>query len=470
MSLQSEKFTPSVFRASGVVTIGGQEIPYNSVCQDNVLFDEAGEETGSMFTYSYFRSDVADVSLRPVVFFFNGGPGSGSLWLHAGLFGPIRMTFADDEAVNVPQVAPFYTVDNHLCLLDICDLVFIDPVGTGWGRLLNKEAASTFYGMDEDAESFKVLIHMWLSRYKRWGSPKYLLGESYGTVRAALLSDKLGGQGKELSAVGLDGIILLGNAMGNAGPMLLFDAEPALLALPTMAAANWYHNRPAGELKAFVDECYAFCENEYVLALFKGDALCDSEKQRIAEKVAHFSGLSVKEILKQNLRPDMTLSWQQLLADRGLEIGRLDGRYTMPFGTRSGTEAVALSQYTPAFMSAMCGPIKDSLGIDFEREYYAITRRDGYEWKRESEHLPYECLASSMRRNQNLRVMFATGYYDMACQIGQARYLATHGGYPQERVEIYEYPSGHMAYLGEESAAAFAGDTRRFIEKTLIQK
>ncbi len=469
MSLQSAKFTPSVFESSGVVTIGGKKIPYNTVCQDNVLVDETGEDVGSMFTYSYFRSDVEDVASRPVVFFFNGGPGSGSLWLHAGLFGPIRMTFNNPDAVNVPQVAPFQTADNDLCMLDICDLVFIDPVGTGWGRLLKKEAGKRFYGLDEDAESFKLLIHMWLNRHKRWYSPKYLLGESYGTVRAGLLSDKLGGQGEELSAVGIDGIVLLGNAMGNVGPVLQFDAEPSVLALPTMAAANWYHNRDKMtlELKEFVDECYDFCENDYVLALFKGYTISDEEKQRIAEKVAHYSGLSVKEVLKQNLRPDMRLSWQQLLEDKGVEIGRLDGRYTMPFGPRSGKEGVALSQYTPAFMATMCGPIKDSLGIDFEREYYAISRRDGMEWSYKFKHLPYECLSASMRRNQNLRIMFATGYYDMACQIGQARYLATHGGYPKERVEITEYPSGHMAYLGEESAEAFATDVRNFIVKAL---
>ncbi len=467
MSLQSSKFTPSIFKASGEVTIGGKKIPYNTVCQDNVLVDEMGEDAGSVFTYSYFRSDVEDVVARPVVFFFNGGPGSGSLWLHAGLFGPIRMTFEDQEAVNVPQIAPYHAVDNDLCLLDICDLVFVDPVGTGWGRLLNKEAASRFYGMEEDAESLKVIIHMWLNRHKRWFSPKYILGESYGTIRAAMLSDRLGGQGAEMSAVGIDGIILLGNAIGNIDPILKFDAEPALLALPTMAAANWYHNDFDCELKSFVDECYDFCEKEYVLALYKGNNISEEEKQKIAERVSYYSGLSVKEILKQNLRPDMALSWQQLLEDKGLEIGRLDGRYTMPFGTRSGKEGVALSQYTPAFMATMCGPIKDSLNIDFEREYYAISRRDGFEWNYKHKSMPHECLASSMRRNQSLRIMFATGYYDMACQIGQARYLASHGGYPKERVEINEYPSGHMAYLGEESAKAFALDTRRFIEKTL---
>ncbi|MFI3284099.1 MAG: hypothetical protein R3Y57_03345 [Erysipelotrichaceae bacterium] len=465
MSVQNSKFVASVFKSSGVVTINGENIPYDTVCQDNVLHDELGEEIASMFTYSYFRSDVEDVTSRPVVFFFNGGPGSSSIWLHAGVFGPIRMTFENPEAVNVPHVAPYYAVNNDLCLLDKCDLVFIDPVGTGWGRLLKKEAASRFYGLDEDAESFRILIDTWVSRHKRWYSPKYLLGESYGTVRAGLLSDKLGGRAEELVGVGIDGIILLGNAMGNTGAILEFDAEPSLLALPTMAAAHWYHHKLEGSLEDFVNKCYQFCENEYVLALFKGTTIDDDEREKIAEKVAYFSGLSKKEILKQNLRPDMTLSWQQLLEDEGLEIGRLDGRYTRKFGTRSGKEGVAITQYTPAFMATMCGPIKENLGIDFEREYYAISSRDGFEWNEEKcKHLPHECLSASMNRNYDLRVMFATGYYDMACQIGQARYLATHGGYPMDRIEINEYPSGHMAYLGEESAKAFVRDVRNFIK------
>ncbi len=464
MSVQNSKFEASVFKSSGVVHIHGEKIPYDSVCQDNLMYDELGEEIASMFTYSYFRSDVKDVQSRPVMFFFNGGPGSGSIWLHAGIFGPIRMTFKDKEAVNVPHTSPYYAVDNDLCLLDKCDLVFIDPVGTGWGRLLKKEEASRFYGLDADAESFRVLINTWLSRHNRWLSPKYLLGESYGTVRAGLLSDKLSGRGEELIGVGIDGIILLGNAMGNVAPILKFDAEPCLLALPTMAAANWYHNKVEGSLSDFVDACYKFCETDYVLALYKGSLLEESEKQKIAEKVSYFSGLSVKEVLKQNLRPDMTLSWQQLLEDRGLEIGRLDGRYTRPFSSRSGKEGVAITQYTPAFMATMCGPIKESLGINFEREYYAISSRDGLKWEYECKYLPFDCLSAAMNRNYDLRVMFATGYYDMACQIGQARYLATHGGYPMDRIEINEYPSGHMAYLGEDSAKAFADDVRKFIK------
>ncbi len=465
MSLQSEAFTPQTYHSKGSVLINGSEIHYTTVCQDNVLYDEQGQAAGSMFTYSYFRSDVSDLENRPVMFLFNGGPGSGSLWLHVGLFGPLRMKFENEEAVNTPHIGPYFVENNDLCLLDICDLVFIDPVGTGWGRLLNKDAASRFYGIDEDAESFKTLIHTWLNRHKRWMSPKYLLGESYGTVRAGVLSDILTGHGNEMNGIGLNGIVLLGNAMGNLDHILEFDVEPALLALPSMAAANWYHNDIPGTLKAFVDRCYAFCEHDYLLALFKGANLDETTKQEIAKKVAYFSGLSEEEVLKQNLRPDMALSWQQLLANKGLEIGRLDGRFTLPFGSRTGSEGVALTQYTPAFMTAMCGRVKDSLNIDFEREYYAITTRDGIKWHNDAKNRPAECLSASMRRNQSLRVMFATGYYDMACQIGQARYLATHGGYPMDRIEINEYPSGHMAYLGESSAQAFAKDVRAFIEK-----
>ena len=300
----------------GLVTIGSREIPYRTVSQDNVLYDEQWKAIGSMLTYSYFRSDVADSTGRPVVFFFNGAPGSGSLWLHAGLFGPLCMQFENPDAVNTPHIAPYYVKHNDLCMLDICNLVFIDPVGTGWGRLLDKDAASRFYRRDEDAESFKTLIHTWLHRYNRWLSPKYLLGESYGTVRARLLADILTAQGNELN-----GIVLL----GNTDEILKFDAEPCLLALPSMAAANWYHNDMPSTLKEFVDSCYAFCEKDYLLALFQGHHLDEATCERIAERVTYFSGLSKKEVRKQNLRPDMTLSWKQVL-----EGARPPGRALYP--------------------------------------------------------------------------------------------------------------------------------------------
>jgi carboxypeptidase C (cathepsin A) len=375
------------------------------------------------------------------------------------------MKFDDPDAVNAPHNPPYYVENNELCMLDICARVFIDPVGTGWGRLLNPEMASRFYGIDEDAESFKNLIHTWLGRHQRWTSPKYLLGESYGTVRASVLADKLTGRGKDLSSVGINGIVLLGNAMGETDYQeRRYSTEAILLDLPSMAAANWYHNDIPGTLKEFVDACYEFCAKDFLLALYAGNTLPEDERKAIAAKVAYFSGLTEKEVLKQDLRPNMRLSWQQVLEDKGLEIGRLDGRYTLPYGSRSGKEGVALTQYTPVFMAAINGPIKQMLNITHDREYYAIAGLDKFAWNRKSEMPPYECLAASMRRNDKMRVMFATGYYDMACTIGQARYLATHGGYPAERVEINEYPSGHMAYLGEESAKAFAADVRAFIK------
>jgi carboxypeptidase C (cathepsin A) len=463
MSLQDAEFKANVYESSGTIKLGNKQIPYKTVSQDNVLHDESGQAIGSMFTYSYFRTDVTDLANRPVMFFFNGGPGSGSLWLHAGLFGPLRIRFENPDAVNTPHIPPYIIEENKWCMIDICDLVFIDPVGTGWGRLLNKDSTERFYGMDEDAESFKVFIHMWLNRYNRWLSPKYMLGESYGTVRAALLSDKLTGKGKDMSAVALNGIVMLGSAIGNTEAMLKFDAEPALLALPSMAATNWYHNKMPGTLKEFVDSCYAFCEKDYLLALFKGSDLDEAEAERIAERVSYFTGLSITEVKKQDLRPNMPLYWKQLLESDGLELGRLDSRFTLPFGTRTGEEGVALTQYTPAFMAAMCGPIKESLKITHEREYYAISGFDKVEWKRTSEKPAFECLAASMRRNSELRVLFATGYYDMACQIGQAKYLASRECYPKERIDVKEYPSGHMLYLGEDSAKTFADDVRAFI-------
>lgn len=472
LAMRTEVFTASSYESEGSVKLAnGQTIPFKTQCKDNVFYDENGKALGSMFTYTYLRADVADASNRPVVFFFNGGPGSGSLWLHAGLFGPWRVRYDDPEAVNVPSLPPYRVEDNELCLIDIADLVFIDPVGTGWGLLLDAESEERFFGMDSDADSFNTLIHSWLNSTGRWQSPKYLVGESYGTNRAALLAESLSGVSQtEFSCVGINGLVLLGNAIGQADGVLKFETvEDAVLMLPSLAATNWYHNKKEGTLEDFVKKAYEFAESEYLTALFQGAALSEKRRDEIAEKVAFFSGLPKDIVLEQNLRP---LKWEYLrlvLKDRGLEVGVYDSRFTLPLNKDHSMATMlqddaAISQYTPSFMSAISGHFKQKLGITHNRKYIGISREVGRNWKRESKRSCAKALAASMRRNPDLQILFASGVYDIQCQMGQARYLANQIGLDMKRVQFAEYPSGHMAYLGETAAKAFADDVRAMIE------
>ncbi|MCL2362204.1 MAG: hypothetical protein FWC73_10380 [Defluviitaleaceae bacterium] len=472
LALMPEVFNANSYESQGSVKLeNGKTIPFNAICQDNVFYDEAGKALGSMFTYSYFRSDVEDSSQRPVIFFFNGGPGSGSLWLHVGLFGPWRVRYDDPEAVNTPSVPPYRVENNELCLIDIADLVFIDPVGTGWGLLLDSEAGERFYTMDNDADCFNTLIQQWLAKYSRWQSPKYLMGESYGTNRAALLAESLSGSSQsEFSCVGINGLVLLGNAIGQTGEILSFDTvEDAALILPSMAATTWYHNKLEGTLEDFIQKAYDFCGDEYITALFQGASLPSKKRDAIAKKVAYFSGLKKETVLEHNLRPNKWEYLKLVLKDKGLEVGVYDSRFTLPLNKDYTMENMvrddaAIAQYTPSFMAAISGAFKQSLNITHNRKYVAISRDVGKAWKRESKRSCAKSLTASMRRNPELKVLFASGVYDIQCQMGQARYLANHIGLDLSRVKFAEYPSGHMAYLGETAARAFADDVRAMIE------
>jgi len=469
--MQAEPFTPGYFESSGSVRLAsGATVPFRTVCQDNLFYDEEGKAVGSMFTYSYFRTDVENAEQRPVIFHFNGGPGSGSMWLHCGLFAPWRLKFDDPEAVQQPFVPPYRVENNELCLIDIADLVFIDPVGCGYGRLLDPAATDRFFGMDADADSFNDLIQSWLGKHHRWQSPKFLLGESYGTNRACLLAESLSGSPQdEYSPVNLNGLVLLGSAIGTGDGVNNYEGiENTVILLPTAAATNWYHNKLPGSLEDFVEACYAFCREEYAGALFQGDFLPAEKKDAIAEKVAYFSGLPKDLILEQNLRIEKMAFLRQILKDRGLEVGLYDSRFTLPLNKDFSQPNMvrddsAQAQFAPPFMAAISGPMKEWLGITFDRKFYASASIAFRNWNRISHRHAAKSLAASMRRNPKLRVLFSSGYYDMQCKMGEARYMVSHANLPLERVKMSVYPSGHMSYLGEVGAKAFADDVRAMV-------
>lgn len=462
-----ENLEKSKYEADGKISIQGTTIPYHTICEDHFFVDEEYNPVASIFSYAYFRSDIQDNSKRPILFIYNGGPGCASLWLHMGLFGP-RIVKLDDE-LNLPTVPPFELEDNPHCLLDLCDLVFIDPVGTGLGRLIQEKARKEFYETHGDVRSVSKFIEQFLARYNRRNSPVLLAGESYGTARSALLAGELMGAGPEKAdtmGISVSGIFLLGSYFIEKLPV-----EASATDLITMAATNYFHNPKENiSQKDFIDEAFTFASTEYVTALFLGDA-CPN-KEEIADKLAYYSGIDKTYWLRHHLHMDMQKGFaHKLLEDKGLALGFYDGRYTWNDDPEIMEANViaddpAMGQYTPAFQTAY-GLMRQELNITSDRISKGLVFDVNMTWNREFKTSPAQSLAGCMRRNKQMKVFFASGLYDLCTTAGNARYLATHSNLDQNRVTIGEYPSGHMAYLGKESFDLLAKDMRAFFESCI---
>lgn len=463
-----EEWEKTRFESDQILHLKGKEIPYHTVCEDNFFYDQDGKAVATIYSYAYFRSDVPDASKRPVMFAYNGGPGSASLWLHLGLVGPRRVKLEDE--INLPTVPPFELEDNPNCLLDVCDLVIVDMVGTGLGRLFDENAKEEFYGSDADIRQLAMFIDGWLTRYDRHNSPVILAGESYGTGRSCLLAAELLGGGPEnqdTMGISVSGIMLLGTYF--YAPTAF--AEP-VLNLPSMAATNCYHN-PEGKpsLEEFVRQSYEFANGEYVQAFCQGDAVSKEKLDEIIEKLEYFTGLR-KSYLEQNW---MDLSMREymklLLEEKHLVVGFYDSRYAWPDlpGVPDANviaDDAAMGQYTPAYQAGFA-LLRKELNITVERRSKGLAHGVNVQWDRKFKRNPGQALAGAMRRNPKLQVFFASGLFDLCTTAGNARYLATHSKLDPSRVTIGEYPSGHMAYLGEESAKLLGDDLRTFVEKVI---
>lgn len=459
-----ENWEKTRFESDHVLHLRGQEIPYHTVCEDNFFYNEEGKAVATMYSYAYFRSDVKDASARPVLFAYNGGPGSASLWLHLGLIGPRRVKLEDE--IHLPTVPPFELEDNPNCLLDICDLVIVDMVGTGLGRLFDEAAKEEFYGSDQDIRQLALFVDGWLTRYQRRNSPVFLAGESYGTGRSALLAAELlggGAENQDTLGISVSGILLLGTYFYQ--DTLFSDVA---LNLPSMAAANWYHN-PEGkpDLREFVAQAYDFVENEYLPAYYRGDALTKEKKDALLAGMSELTGLE---------REDLELTWQDLttmdfarllLKKKHRIVGYYDSRYVWPElpGVPDANviaDDPAMGQYTPAYQAGF-GLLREELNIRAARSSRGLSHGVNMQWDRKFKMSPARALAGAMRRNKSLHVFFASGLYDLCTTAGNARFLAQHGHLDPQRVMIGEYPSGHMAYLGEESAKLLGDDLRTFV-------
>src|SRR6267143_1941094 len=456
------------------IKIGGQEIKYTATAGTILLKLEDGTPKASIFYVSYTKDDASDASLRPLTFSFNGGPGSASVWLHLGLLGPRRVQMGDTGSLPPP---PYKLVDNDVSLLDISDLVFIDPVSTGYSRAVPGEAPKQFHGIEEDVESVADFIRLYTTRNKRWSSPKFLAGESYGTTRAAGLSGYL----QQRYGMYLNGIVLISSILNFETAK--FDTGndlPFILYLPTYTAIAWYHKKlPAdlqGDLQKAIEESRKLAVGEYANALMAGDALPAPRRSEITQKLARLTGLSPDYIDRTNLRIEIQRFTKELLRSERRTIGRIDARFTGIDRDAAGEHV----EYDPS-IAAIIGPyagmlndyVRNDLKFDSDLPYEVLTSR-----VRPWNYAPYEnryvnvaeTLRAAMTQNPFLRVFVAKGYYDLATPFFAADYTFDHLGLdPTLRSHLSGayYEAGHMMYVHPPSLAKLKSDIAQFIKSSM---
>ncbi|MFI8683384.1 S10 family peptidase [Brevundimonas diminuta] len=473
---QDAEAAPRRFVTEGSGTFGGERLRYRATVQEHILTSPAGEAAASVFTTAYVRTDARGAD-RPVMFAFNGGPGSSSIWLHLGYLGPQRVDF--DDPAQPRTVAPFTMTANPDSPLDVADIVLIDPPGTGYSRVLPGGRTEQFYGVTQDATAVMQVIRQWLEANHRQNSPKFLISESYGTVRAAALAKLLAGGPfgtGAMEAITLNGIILVGQSMdGSARGGGDGDDRPYLQLLPSFAATACYFGKaeagctPEGQTEA----ARRFNREIYLPALYEGSALSETERRRVAEGLSALTGLAASDILANDLRVSVKTFSESLLADRGQKVGVYDSRFVLP-RRRSGGDPVAddpaMTQYVPGFVGAWSDYARDVLKVETGRTYEAIAFREvnakwdyGFGPGVPGGRNHAVDLAVAMTRNQSLRLLVATGYYDLQTPVGEAEYTITHAGVPLDRTLFRNYPSGHMPYLGRDSREALTRDVRAFL-------
>ena len=470
---KSDAFSPSIFEGKGEIVLRGEKISYHTVSEDNVLYDEENKPIASIFSFSYFRDDVTDLASRPVIFAFNGGPGTSSCMVHTGFIGPKRLKYKDDVD-DMTGVTPYEVIDNPECLLDIADLVLVDPVGTGFGVLLDESKAEKFYGVEEDAEAFLNFVQRWLQKYERWLSPKYLIGESYGCTRASVAAGIAArGSASRSYDFSFDGIVFIGNTV-TTGKYFNREvpAEAAVLGLPTYAAINWYHNTGHDvPLDEWVKKAREFADSEYVMALYKGSSMGHDEVMNVKEKLMHYTGVSERYLEERNLRIDDASFRSEVIRESGKAVSRLDARMTRPLYNPFTDEIeyglatdASRGKYNSYFLSVLLGGLFPILNIHgFDRPYVssaALYKR----WNKEAELTTAQHLYNAMWRVPGMRAFFTNGYYDMATEIGVLYYMLNHANLPAERISVKGYPSGHMIYIGNENIRNLTDDIRLFVE------
>jgi carboxypeptidase C (cathepsin A) len=488
---QSPPFRPTEVISSGAVTVGGSRIDYRAVAGTLVIRAQDSQADppddkknpaaeASMFYAAYFKRGAA--ADRPITFLYNGGPGSSSLWLHMGAFGPVRVLTADHS--HTPA-APYQTVNNEESLLDVSDLVFVDAPGTGFSRIGGKDAAKSFYGVDQDIRAFAVFIRDFLSRYHRWNSPKYIFGESYGTMRSAGLALALQKEDIDLNGVVLLSCVLDWDLMPDDPELNPSVDLPYVIALPSYAATAWYHhklpNQPQ-DLTAFLRQVEHFATTDYALALMRGNSLAPAQRQAIAARLHAYTALPVAYLLKSNLRIEYGAFQKELLADQDLITGTLDTRFTGP----ALDPLAEASEYDPqsaaigsAYVSAFNTYVREKLHYGQGRYYKpGIPVYGSWDYRHEppGAHRPLIALpnvlpdlAAAMKRNPDLKVLVNGGYFDISTPFYEGWFELHHLPIPaslQRNIEYRYYQSGHMVYVHPAALRQLHDNVAAFIRST----
>jgi carboxypeptidase C (cathepsin A) len=460
------------------IEIEGRSLAFTATCgtvllrEDEVKDDKREPERAraSMF-FTAYTLDGAEPGTRPLTFSFNGGPGSSSVWLHLGILGPWRVS---TDAVGRPPAPPFALQINEHTLLRESDLVFIDPVGTGHSRVAEGEKVAEFHEYQRDLEAVGEFIRLYLARFKRWGSPKYLIGESYGTTRAAGLTRHL----QEKHELLLNGVMLVSLAVDFQ--TLAFDHGnelPYPLYLPTYAATAWYHQALAPALQALplaqvIAGAEAFALGEYTVALMQGDRLSAAQREHIAAQVARWSGLSVDYVLRCDLRPADQRFFKELLRHRGQTVGRLDSRFTGHDRDDAGEHAeedAAMPALAGAYAAGIHRLLQQTLGYDGDDAYVVLAPLwDKWKWKDfEGRYVNVgESLRRAMHANPHLRVYVASGWFDLATPHAAGDWTLAHLGLRPDaraRVSVSYFEAGHMMYIHQPSLVRMAAELRAFV-------
>jgi carboxypeptidase C (cathepsin A) len=449
------------------IIINGKVIPYEATAGTMFIYNNKQKPIGSFFYIYYTQSDIVDKTKRPITFAYNGGPGSPAIWVHMGAFGPKRVVTGD---TGQPIGPPYQLVDNQYSLLDLTDLVFIDPIGTGYSHALGCEDPKQFWGYANDLKSISEFIRRFVTENKRWNSPKYLLGESYGTMRSAGLANYL--QNNE--SMYINGIIFISTVLNYKN--ISFDENndlPYILFLPTYVSTALYHHRivnPYDSLDTLLKEVRKFSMNEYANALFKGVLLSDSEREMIISKLYDYTGINKDFIRKANIRIKDYEFRKELLNDYGLITGRYDTRVlgyakdlTSPYPNGDPSSWATDGAFKALYMSYLA----NDLGFIDSKPY--ITG-GGVEWNfPENEYLDYAPeLSSAMITNLLLKSFFANGYYDLATPFFSTEYTVAHLNLPKSvlsRITFKYYPAGHMMYTNLDSLKQLKTDLIQFYGK-----
>ena len=457
------------------ITIGGQRIEYDATVGDIILRDSADEPIAALYFTAYTMRGVRDASRRPITFAYNGGPGSSSVWVQMGAFGPRRVDAPDTTHAPPP---PYTLVDNENSPLDKTDLVFIDPVGTGFSRPLGKAKGKDFWGVDEDARSLGQFISRYLTEQDRWNSPRYLLGESYGTTRSAALVNYL----QNAYNMDFNGVILMSSVLDFQ--TITFDPGnlmPYAMYLPSYTAVAWYHHalpNPPAQLRPFLKEVEHFATTEYFHALLEGDEIAPEERARVLEQLHRYTGLDTGYISRANLKVDASEFEKELLREHGEVVGRLDARFTGPTGDMLAQRSPYDPQSTSissAYVSAFNTYLHSELDFPRDKQYAISGRVNPWNWNHGNQrgwpgHTNVAVdLGEALQMNTHLHVLLNSGLFDLATPYYAAEWTMDQLGLPPElraHITFAEYDAGHMMYVNPPSLAKLKQNIAAFIDAT----